>query len=267
MRSGVLSHTLQKKIGLITKLFVDQARQLISAFLMLEMQRLICYFLKAKTMHGYSIVLVVAIVFVSHLLHGSELAVIAQEQSKNQERSDTKKQADESKKQPPLVVTLEDVSTWPNFNTKKDADGFTWANSFDINKDGIVDLELRTQSGRGPLSTYYTSYRLVAVNGCRFLKGGKPLEKGTTLQPGDLFATTSLINLCNVGGSLRFPQKSYKEFSGGLWWNQSGKGLAVLLQSKNQIEYGFVPLDVSSKGKLTFGTSNFKKLEIQPIEF
>ena len=157
----------------------------------------------------------------------------------------------EMRKEFDLDYELDRLSDLTLVLPKPDAEGFTPHNYFDVDGDGVNDLEVRTKSGRGPLSTYYTVYRLVAVNGAKFLKGGVPNEAGTAIEIGDLFSTVDSINLCSVGGSLRYPERSFEDFSNGTWWGIEQKGLALMLVNDDQIRVGFSKMTVTKKGVVT----------------
>jgi hypothetical protein len=171
----------------------------------------------------------------------------------------------EQSEQPPKQYTLT-IPLTPQNMFKPDAEGFVVAQGFDVNDDGIVDLELRTKNGRGPLSTYYTVSRLVAVNGTKLLKGGTPQNPGDKIELSDLFQTSDAITLCSVGASLRFPDRSFEEFSSGTWWGQTDKGLALFIPGKDDQKIGFAKLSVTKNGAVTLGESKLKSLKLD-IEF
>src|SRR5262245_33504106 len=52
----------------------------------------------------------------------------------------------------------------------------------DFDGDGTPDAVVESTQGRGPLSTYYVTYRLRALPGTRFLQDGRPLPLGSKVR-------------------------------------------------------------------------------------
>ena len=181
---------------------------------------------------------------------------------------DVEKQDDLSEEQKQKLVDLQlEYQMLADHFAKADKDGYVTDQQFDINKDGIIDLELRTKPGRGALSTYYVVSKLVAVNGAKILKHGTPQDEGATIEFNDLLAGTGSVILCSVGGSLRFPDRSFEEFSSGNWWGKSEKGLALFIPGDNQPEAGFAKMTVTKRGVVSFGEPSLKAISMPKVEF
>lgn len=138
--------------------------------------------------------------------------------------------------------------------------------TLDLDGDGQADAVIETAHGRGPLSTYYTTYRLRAFPGTHFLLEGKPLPKGTTIRATDLLKPIDQITLCTVGGSLRFPHTSFEEFSSGTWWKQDKQPLAIALIRGDEVHIGYSLLSVTALGEVTAQPGKFAVLKPVQIE-
>ena len=181
---------------------------------------------------------------------------------------DVEKQDDLSKEQKQKLVDLQlEFQMLVDHYSKADKDGYVTDQQFDINNDGIIDLELRTKPGRGALSTYYVVSKLVAVNGAKILKHGTPQEAGASIEFNDLLAGIDSIMLCSVGGSLRFPDRSFEDFCSGNWWGKSEKGLALFIPGDNHPEAGFAKLTVTKRGVVSFGEPLLKTISMPKVEF
>ncbi len=144
---------------------------------------------------------------------------------------------------------------------------FVAVKTFDVDGDGKYDLELQQKSGRGALSTYYTSSRLVAINGAKLLNGGAVMDVDQQIRPRDLMSATNAVDLCSVGGSLMFPNESFEKFSNGTWWGKIDKGLPLAIGDDNGLRVGYARMSVTKLGEVTFGKSTFKKIDFEPIRF
>lgn len=186
--------------------------------------------------------------------------------SYGQEKDAQDQQELAEKVQKAVELELEFQSMFDRY-AKADKEGYVTDQLFDINKDGTIDLELRTKPGRGALSTYYVVSKLVAVNGAKILKHGTPQDEGASIEFNDLFAGTGSVILCNVGGSLRFPDRSFEDFCSGNWWGKSEKGLALFIPGDNQPEAGFAKLTVTKRGVVSFGEPSLKPISMPKVEF
>ncbi len=131
---------------------------------------------------------------------------------------------------------------------------------FDLDGDGSVDLTVEWTTGRGPLSTYYSTYRIVAHGDVRILKGGAPQDPGAEISLLDLIAGTKEATLCTVGASLRYPERPASDFSGGPWWGKTNRALAVAIVKEGEVQLGYINLTVTQQAKITFEGKNLVTL-------
>lgn len=149
-------------------------------------------------------------------------------------------------------------------NTEDDDSKFL--KSFDVDEDGNGDIQLLRKQGRGPLSTYYSNYRLRAFNGIQFIKLGSPIEIGTQVKLADLLAlTTDEVFLCSVGGSLRFPEESFEKFSHGTWWGREEK-IGMVRVRGDVVQVGFAKLSVTKLGEVKMEAADWQVVEMPVIE-
>lgn len=156
--------------------------------------------------------------------------------------------------QPPLLELP------PDFYTPPREGEYAVQQSFDLNGDDQIDLAVEWTTGRGPLSTYYASFRIVAQGSTKILRSGKPVESGTELSLLDLTTAISEAPLCTVGGSLRFPELPARDFSGGPWLGKNNQALAVAIVRDSKVQLGYVNLTVTNMGKITLDSQHFVTL-------
>ncbi len=131
-------------------------------------------------------------------------------------------------------------------------DGFKPDGGLDIDKDGNLDLVIERKPGKGMMSTYFTITRIRTTGFFKLLKNGVPVKPGTKIFPADLVNTTRAVTLSSVGGSLRFPEKSYKDFSGGAWWGKERETLAVVVAFGETTVVHWIEMSVSDVGVVKF---------------
>ncbi len=130
----------------------------------------------------------------------------------------------------------------------------------DLDGDGNVDLAIEWTTGRGPLSTCYSSFRVATRGHAMILKGGAPLDPGEEISLLDLLNGVSTAPLCSVGSSLRFPDRSYEDFSGGAWWGTERRPLGVAIVQDGNVMLGYVTLSVSKQGEVKVEGTHLVKL-------
>lgn len=147
-----------------------------------------------------------------------------------------------------------------------DDNGEKFVRSFDVDDDKKGDIQLLTRHGRGPLSTYFTSYHLRAFNGIKFLRLGMPIEKGEQIEVADLFRmTTDRVSLCSVGSCLRMPNESFEKFSSGDWWGREGF-IAMMSVRNGAVKVGYAKLKVTKLGEVTLGKTTWQNIELPLME-
>ena len=173
--------------------------------------------------------------------------------------------------QQPLVLDLSNL-VYPNngviplsMNSGGDNE-YQKKQQFDVDGDGVPELELQTAGGRGPLSTYFTGYRFVVVNHAKILKGGAPMKPGDSIVPADLAHAGLSVQLCSVGGSLRFPNESFEKFSGGLWWGVENKPLPMCIYKDDGLKVGYVLVTVTKRGDVKIGKPHVQEIDFKPIK-
>ena len=141
-------------------------------------------------------------------------------------------------------------------------DGFQPMLDLDVDRDGRNDLVVERRFGRGPLSTYFSAYRLRALDGVKILRGGAPLAEGDSISIFDIAQGTEVAALCSVGNSLRYPNESFEKFSGGTWWGADQQALGVAITRGDRIRIGYVRLSVSKTGDVT--VHDIRLVEVRP---
>lgn len=144
----------------------------------------------------------------------------------------------------------------------------TWkeALTIDFDSDGVGDLVVEYSHGRGPLSTYYSTFRLRGINGVGILRGGEPLAKGTKLTLADLPQASQTCTLCTIGNSLRYPNESFEKFSGGTWWKKEKAALGIVVIKGAEVRFGYILLTVSAQGEVTAHSTHLEKVVPSVIE-
>lgn len=168
----------------------------------------------------------------------------------------------------PLPVANSNPPDWkiliePN---KTEKDGWVELRSADLDGDGLPDAKLESRNGRGPLSTYFTSYRLQALPGTRFLRDAQPLPAGTKIRLSDLHRTPDVVDLGMIGGSLRFPNKSFEEFNGGPWWKKSQLALGVMTTRGDVVKMGYIYLKMSMPAEISVQSGRMEQVLPSIIE-
>jgi hypothetical protein len=67
---------------------------------------------------------------------------------------------------------------------------------------------------------------------------------------GDLLSTTDVVDLGMIGGSLRYPNKSFEEFNGGPWW-KSQSALGVMTVRGDVVKMGYIYLKMSMPAEIS----------------
>ncbi len=135
---------------------------------------------------------------------------------------------------------------------------------FDIDNDGLDDLIQTVTHGRGPLSTYFSSYRLRSGNGMKILKWGLPLPSGEQIGVADVFNAVEVINLCSHAASLRVSLKE-SESKGGPWSGKKG-ALAVARLRDNVLHVGYTIMTVSEHGQITIHETLWETMNGNVVE-
>ncbi len=174
-------------------------------------------------------------------------------------------QDQEAPEKPEPTITINWDQTFPQQIQLQDPSAPTVLQTLDIDEDGLADLSVQQTNGRGPLSTYYASYQIVVLHETRLLNGGSPMAPGTAVTLRDLMYGTLSVNLCSVGGSLRYPDESYESFSGGLWWGKDRQGLGVALMRDGKMTIGYVLMSVSKLGKIDIHRTRLQEVTLPSI--
>lgn len=135
---------------------------------------------------------------------------------------------------------------------------------FDLDGDGTTDLVETQTRGRGPLSTYYSSFQLKTGPGYRFLKWGVPLTEGESLTAADVMNGVEVISLCTDATSFQATLKKNEAHTGPWSGKKGALGLAKL--KDNTLYLGYVTMTVSESGKITILETHWEPVVSNTVE-
>jgi len=130
---------------------------------------------------------------------------------------------------------------------------------FDLDGDGAIDMQLEWNRYRGPMSTYGTNWFIRAMPHCRLLRGSEPFGDGDRVSLDDITRAVNHARLHSAGGSLMFPDRHMREFSGGPWYERSGV-LVVLMDSGDGLIVAQIGVTVDDRGEITIGQIRLTRL-------
>ena len=163
---------------------------------------------------------------------------------------------------PPIELQLDDlIIDISHYLEPKQLEDMRVDRMFDLDGDGVIDMQLEWNGYRGPLSTYGSNWFMRAMPHCRMLRGGEPFLAGERVGMDDLSRLTNHARLFSVGGSLRYPERHMREFSGGPWYNTTAT-LVVLVETDDRLIIAQVELIVCSSSGLHFFICRFRHSSI-----